>query len=274
MILDSVSVLGHRLTTFKLRYPKMVHGDFMTHRVFSRNASSSRAIPNERLSVTTSEDLYVPKFRKNRAGMQPGDYLDEESQAKAASVWRGAAEQCMRAARTLALDYNVHKQWTNRMIEWFGHINVIVSATSYKNFIALRTEVDEDMWPMAQDEIYWQATGIRDLLTTSTPTLVHPGGWHLPYIRRSERPMYSDAQLLRISAARCASISYETVEGEPMDLPRAERIYAKLVTARRMHASPMEHQATPYDMATQALQGNFTGWCQHRKMLAGEFIYG
>jgi len=45
VICDSVSPAGKRLTTMKLRYPKFVHGEFMTHRVFSRNASSSRAIP-------------------------------------------------------------------------------------------------------------------------------------------------------------------------------------------------------------------------------------
>ena len=50
VVADSVSPDGIRLTTLQLRYPKFVHGEFMTHRVFSRNASSSRAIPVERMA--------------------------------------------------------------------------------------------------------------------------------------------------------------------------------------------------------------------------------
>ena len=39
VIRDSISPAGHRLTTFKLRYPKFVHGEFMTHRALSRNGA-------------------------------------------------------------------------------------------------------------------------------------------------------------------------------------------------------------------------------------------
>jgi hypothetical protein len=58
MICDSVSPQGHRLTTLRLRYPKWIHSEFMTHRVFSRNASSSRAIPTaEYLEEARSDAL-------------------------------------------------------------------------------------------------------------------------------------------------------------------------------------------------------------------------
>ena len=45
IICDSISPVGARITTFELVYPRFIHGEFMTHRVFSRNAASSRAIP-------------------------------------------------------------------------------------------------------------------------------------------------------------------------------------------------------------------------------------
>ncbi len=45
IIADSCSHEGKRITTFQLRYPRFIHSEVMTHRVFSRNASSSRAIP-------------------------------------------------------------------------------------------------------------------------------------------------------------------------------------------------------------------------------------
>jgi hypothetical protein len=273
MLLDSVTKnqAGKRLTCFKLRYPKMVHGDFMTHRVFSRNASSSRAIPTMRLAAV---DMYVPDFRVNKSGMQPGAYLTDEDQSLAEDIWRSAASQCLHAANTLAnaRGLNVHKQWTNRMLEWFGYINVIVSATDYLNFIGLRTELDEAMNPMAQDEIYFQAEGIRALLASHEPTRLNDGEWHLPLILDEERAMPTK-DLLWISAARCAGISYETVDGQPMTIDRAKKVCNKLLTSRRVHASPFEHQgmADPFNRHPE-LHGNFTGWIQHRKMLPNECI--
>lgn len=271
LVLDSVTEAGKRLTCFKLRYPKMVHGDFMTHRVFSRNASSSRAIPTAKLSAG---EIYVPDFRENKAGMQPGAYLDDAAQRDAADLWSAAANTCLNTARQLSDKdgLNVHKQWTNRMLEWFGHINVIVSATDFDNFIGLREELDDAANPMAQDEIYFQATGIRDLLASHEPTLLKQGEWHLPFMLREEAEM-TIKDRLRISAARCAGISYETVDGQPMTIERAEKVCGKLLTARRVHASPFEHQGTP-DPRNEAphLHGNFDGWVQHRKLIPNECI--
>ncbi|HEV2643681.1 MAG TPA: hypothetical protein VGT98_13280, partial [Candidatus Elarobacter sp.] len=45
VLLDSVSPAGVRLTTMEARYPRFIHSEVMTHRVFSRNSSSSRAVP-------------------------------------------------------------------------------------------------------------------------------------------------------------------------------------------------------------------------------------
>ena len=42
VIADSISPVGKRITTLELVYPRYIHSEFMTHRMFSRNASSSR----------------------------------------------------------------------------------------------------------------------------------------------------------------------------------------------------------------------------------------
>ena len=49
IIADSINVCGNRLTTFILEYPRFIHAEVMTHRVFSKNAASSRAIPIEKM---------------------------------------------------------------------------------------------------------------------------------------------------------------------------------------------------------------------------------
>ena len=76
---------GKRIYTLQLRYPRIIHSEFMTHRVMSRNASSSRAIPVQSILVR-DEDMFIPNFRMNKPGMQPGDYLTPEAQAEAAAV--------------------------------------------------------------------------------------------------------------------------------------------------------------------------------------------
>lgn len=279
LLLYSVNESGQRIATFKLRYPKMVHGDFMTHRVFSRNASSSRAIPTKRLAA---DDVYIPNFRENKAGMQPGPYLGEREQFIAKKIWRETAEICLTNAKLLSDELNVHKQWTNRMLEWFGHINVIVTATEFENFIGLRDELNDEMFPIAQDEIYFQAAGIKDLLAKTKPTKLLQGEWHLPLVLLEEKGIIPINDLLRVSAARCASISYETVEGLPMTVERAEKVCNKLLTDRHVHASPFEHQAMadPFNRYPH-LHGNFSqppdsmhGWIQYRKMIPNECIRG
>lgn len=68
---DSVAPCGKRLTTWELTYPRFVHAELMTHRLFSRNSASSRAIPTEKLIERVEKDPAMPIFwGKNQKGMQ------------------------------------------------------------------------------------------------------------------------------------------------------------------------------------------------------------
>ena len=86
-----------------------------------------------------------------------------------------------------------------------------------------------------------------------------------------------DYDLIKVSVARCARVSYKSFETGKMSTPAEDlALYDKLLAQQPIHASPAEHQATPcgYDITmgyTHADQmGNFTGWRQYRKMLPGE----
>src|SRR3954463_15005916 len=71
VILDSISPFGKRLTTFVLTYPRFVHAEFMTHRAFSRNAASSRAIPAWKIRRSVRMDPAMPVYwGMNQPGMQ------------------------------------------------------------------------------------------------------------------------------------------------------------------------------------------------------------
>jgi hypothetical protein len=302
VIADSIGEHAPRLTTLLLRYPRWIHAEFMTHRAFSRNASSSRAIPVEKLIQSIKDDPAVPLFwGANQKGMQAGEecgvevnlfdpetggdsYLDR----KAAWLW--ARDQAIIAAKGFA-EAGYHKQLVNRLLEPFGHITVVCTAAQWSNFFALRRHKD------VEPHMHLLADMIHDVMSGSTPRMLKLGQWHLPFVSEEEvDDVWLDqfggnqggdpeagrlcSEVLRkLSVARCASTSYKTVEGFDMTIERAEAIYAKLAGSVPLHASPFEHQATParprlihgkVDWTTE-LGGNLgNAWVQYRKTLSGE----
>lgn len=272
IIKDSTCRRGIRLTTMHLRYWRPIHAELMTHRVFTRNARSSRAVP---VTTLLSEDIFVPKFMKNKPGMQATQELPHEDYDEAVAIWEDLAEHCRIAAKDLA-ELGVHKQWANRPLEWFGWIDVLVSSTYWENFWALR--LDET----AQPELRMLAELMLKKMQESTPQLLLPGQWHLPYVTDDEVPMFELDTLIKLSTARCARLSYKPFDGQANLEAEIER-YSKLVVSQPVHASPAEHQATPdkYFGLDDKLRpmwefpdqhGNFYGWRQHRKMIPNEAV--
>jgi len=292
---------GARIDTLQVRYWRPIHGEVMTHRVFSRNASSSRAIPHASLTVRDA-DIFVPRFKKNKPGMQPGDYLEPEDQAKAERIWRDMAEYCLNATRELARKdgLNIHKQWVNRPLEWFGYIDVLITSCDWSNFDGLRIHHE------AQDEIHDLARAMRDAREVVTPKSLKHGQWHLPYItgedmdevehlvRRKKLPdgvisevslqlmalkhldgnhgiSARNALLLAMSAARCCRVSYSKHDGARPTIEEDLKRYLQLAGSEPKHASPLEHQARPlYPHEDEQHSGNLIGFAQFRKFIPNE----
>ena len=268
IIKHSVSGEGIELVTLHARYPRMIHSEIMTHRAFSRNGRSSRAVPTMTL---VQEDPYYPKFKKNQPGMQAGDYLDEETQAKATAIWERMVRACNTGAKNLQR-IGVHKQWANRPTEWYGYIDVLISSTDFNNFFTLRDHAD------AQPEINDVAEAIRKSISGSTPNHVESWEWHLPYITNEELEEYPIDILQKVSVARCARVSYKPFDGKA-DVESELARYTRLVAAKPVHASPTEHVATPDIRVVKVWaypeqHGNFRGWRQLRHMIPGNTIEG
>lgn len=262
---DSVSPHGVRLTTLQLRYPRFIHSEFMTHRVFSRNASSSRAIPVSKLIDKVRSEPALPiHWGKNVPGMQAKEELDEQTKLDALAIWRRAATQAADSAEAL-LSLGLHKQVANRILEPFCFISVIVTATEWDNFFLLRDHAD------AQPEIQSLASEMRLAMNDSIPVprSSNPSdlsSWHLPYVRASERAMHPITLLRKLSAARCARVSYLTHDGGEPDLQKDMDLYRRLVEAEPKHASPVEHQAIPAPKESE-WHRNFRGWVQFRELI-------
>jgi hypothetical protein len=85
------------------------------------------------------------------------------------------------------------------------------------------------------------------------------GEWHLPLVQDDERSMPIE-ELKKVSAARCARVSYLTHDGK-RDIEKDIELCERLRSDR--HLSPFEHVATPSSEAD--LHANFRGWVQMRK---------
>jgi thymidylate synthase ThyX len=288
IIADSISEAGDRLTTFEVTYPRPIHSEMMTHRNFSRNAGSSRAIPVEKMIRNVLDDPFIPIYwGKNQKGMQAEVELDETDQLYARQEWDVAMNRAVECVKNLQ-EIGVHKQIANRLLEPFSWITVIITATEWSNFFALRAN------PMAQPEIRKIAEMMKDLYETNTPKLLKYDEWHLPYITEEDfrnqaitcvSAATREAIILedkkKVSAARCARVSYLTHDGK-RDIQADLDLYERLVSGG--HLSPLEHVATPqyfgmgatlpgYDNTVSyysPMIGNFKGWKQLRKFILNE----
>lgn len=268
VILDSISPHGCRITTMELVYPRFIHAELMTHRTFSRNVASNRAIPTARLAELVMDDPVMPLVAgANRPGMQPGVELGRWRRAAVRGSWFVFAAMSTLQSRWLAY-LGLHKQWANRWMEPAQYITTLVTATTWDNFLFQRLHID------AQIEMRVLAEQVRDCLEDSVPRKVPPGYWHLPFITpedmiEADRRGDIDHRDLRlVSAARCARVSYLNHRGV-RDLDDDIRLAGKLLQrgypGAPRHLSPFEHVALCRDDSEP--RANFHGWSQLRGMV-------
>lgn len=297
IIADSISVWGDRITTIEVEYPRYIHAEIMTHRMFSRNAQSSRAVPVEKaLEIIESNPVKPIVWGANKAGMSSNSILDTISQKWAESVWNFGVKTSVWVARALA-KVGLHKQWANRGTEPYSTIKVIITATEWENFFWLRDDPDA-----AQPEIVELTRQIKNVMQTSEPNQLGPGEWHVPYVdysfewdstgsdwgRRVQKFFDSDGNplsledALKISASCCAQVSYRKLNDSK---EKAIEIFDRLFSGPKPHLSPVEHQAkvvddyefendlpwekgvTHVDQDDMFWSGNFKGWIQYRQLI-------
>jgi hypothetical protein len=298
VILDSVSPDGIRLTTMELRYPRFIHSEFMTHRVFSRNASSSRAVPVETLIAEAETAPAMPeKWGIHNRGMQDGGAMSIFGERTAKSDWLAARDDAVaRAKIMITRSERASKQIINRILEPFTHISVVVTSTYWKNFFTLRDH------SAADPTMFALANAVIDARSSSSPLVREHSDWHLPYttdedIESALKYALSVAEsmnirdvddldryiidiMCRISTARCARVSYLTHDKKRPTVEEDLGLFSDLMQEKPLHASPAEHQAQP-DRIRQTgshsrgwenphLHGNFLGWNQYRKQFVGE----
>jgi hypothetical protein len=322
IVADSISKEGKRLTTFRLRYPRFIHAEELTHRLLdvqpelviyeaipdglmydqnlSRNASSSRAIPIKRMIEDLRRDPVIPiHWGAHQPGMQASSECDNTVDigkflnlphyftVDPEPAWLAGMHKMIQLAEAFAAA-GYHKQFVNRLLEPWMHINVVCTATDYENFFALRRHKD------AQPEIKMLADKMWEARENNIPQFLKPGEWHLPFYGRGYWKPFEGSKYdsvgctlniaIKTSVANSARTSYMTHEGRPATEAENTNLYDRLLGSTPLHASPAEHQATPdtcYNFKTHAeiwaypLEwGNLKGFRQYRKMLPNEYVPG
>lgn len=237
---------GRKILTVELEYPRFIHGELMTHRLFSRNAASSRAIPVKKMIEQVKNNPAFPiHWGVNQPGMQAEKELSTVMKKVAIYLWRQAAKGAAAAAEGFEA-IGVHKQVTNRLLEPFQLMKTVVTATCWENFFWLRNHKD------AQPEIKALSEAIIEALVAHGDAIdLEPGEWHVPYFQtgywsdKRHIHMGTLEDALAISSSCCAQVSFRLLNDS---LDKAKEIFAKLVESEPVHASPFEHQGTPIDI--------------------------
>lgn len=299
---------GSRLTTMQLTHPRIIHAEFMTHGMFARNASSSRAIPFSKTVERVMKDPFIPTYwGVNQKGMQAFVELQGKKREIAIRKWLEARDHAVKVARELANDgkcktcdgdgytaewrykdnvlhpvnptcpdcdgdgigLNVHKQIVNRLIEPWSWITVCVTG-------------DEGAWANyfclrchkdAAHDIQRQAFMAQRLYCKSTPQLIPEQGWHTPYVSNIEyneivQTLGFDA-LKKVSVGRCARTSYLTQEGT-RDYLKDIELHDRLCAQVPKHMSPFEHVCEA--MADTTRYAKYIGWRAYRHTVPQEYL--
>lgn len=280
--------LDVRITTYELEYPRFIHSEFMTHRVFSRNAASSRAIPVATMIDLIADDPAKPiHWGKNQPGMQAKEELEEPNLIRVKSLWQQSCDDAVGNAIRMNRE-GAHKQIVNRILEPYQWMKTVMTTTKTRNWDWLRNHDD------AQPEIKELAGCMEEASNLSNPVWLQADQWHLPYVdtvTRGTKQEYFDesgneihlSEALMISASCCAQVSYRK---QDPSLEKAGNIYDRLINSEPVHASPIEHQATPIYQPVEYIgdyflipgithvdrygmphSGNFHGWIQHRQLI-------
>lgn len=277
IIADSVNTAtGDRLTTFVLEYHRIIHDEFLTYRMFSRNSASNRAIPTRKLiDKVKNNNLYPLHWGKNQKGMVAEEELAPIKQEIAKALHDELKSRAIEAASVM-FEMGVHKQVANRYLEPFSTISTICTATnnSYQHFF------DERVSAQAQPEIQALAEEMQFLIAGSEPKPLNPGEWHLPFynpeIDKFSQPTSNEnlttLESIRVSTARSARVSYLNHFGI-RDVDDDLRLSLDLLRAKPRHLSPFEHPAMA--AKSQGSYANFSGWKSYRYLIEKEkgFIF-
>jgi thymidylate synthase ThyX len=266
VVAHSINPCNVRITTLEVSFPRYVLAEVNTHRVFSRNTASHRALPATYVIQQVCDNPFIPtRFPLEAKGMQAKQWVTQEGHPdefhKLRTFWLQARDRAVEQADLLR-KRGVHKQLVNRLVEPFAWTRMVITATKWINFLNLRTDENAD------DHIQMLARAMQTALNEAIPTFVPLNGWHLPFVQPEEKDLPT-GEKIHLCVGRCARTSYLTHD-KRRDVQKDYDLHDDLVT--HGHMSPTEHPAQAVMHSFQ--RSNFDPtWLQYRKQIIGEEVW-
>lgn len=301
ILADSKSVRGERITTFLLTFPRIILAEFNTHRAFSRNSASSRAIPFAKMVESVETNPFIPiAWQKSHKGMQGIEYMNESASKVLEEEWLQARDCAISKASNLSA-WNTTKQLCNRLLEPFMWHTVICTATDYQNFFNLRCpEYLVSWYPSDRPEALEPTQAIfkskKDAIARTEGECDNwtEEDWRECNISQAEIHIQALAEAMwdamnesipkvlgigewhipfgedpQVATAKCARVSYTTVGSTSNSSHTADiELYNRLLESG--HMSPFEHCAqvmSETDYYERPWSRNFKGFMQYREMV-------
>ena len=220
IVAHSVNEQGDELISVLATFPRIILAEVNTHRMLSKNTSSSRAIPFNKMVESVQNDTFIPiAWQKEHKGMQGTEYLNAFDSECAKEDWLTAMEYAVEVASNSNM-IGVTKQLCNRLLEPFMWTTMLITGpkSGWDNFFKLRCPIYElgesqaeigtftqfkskkdalKVYPKFKDEdtLFWLKTNkgqaeihmmalaesVWDSYNESTPKVLKPGEWHIPF---------------------------------------------------------------------------------------------
>lgn len=221
IVAHSVNEQGDELISVLATFPRIILAEVNTHRMLSKNTSSSRAIPFHKMVETIQNDPFIPiAWQKGHSGMQGNEYhTGDAAERFCPNNWLRARDRAILEANHLHDNIGVTKQLCNRLLEPFMWTTMLITGpkSGWDNFFHLRcpayeyggitfksqkdcynnflinhpedlpylpkTELDWLKANKGQAEIHMMALAecIWDAVNESTPKVLKAGEWHIPF---------------------------------------------------------------------------------------------
>jgi hypothetical protein len=271
------SVTGKQIITFEVEFWRGILAEVNTHKMLSKNASSSRAIPVPTMLKQVRENTAMPvRFGAANTGMQDKGTHTNHVEIELGTIYEiGSPEYIWEQSALISADIaeafhqaGFAKQVCNRLIEPYQMMKMVITATELNNLWWLR---DHEMADPSFADIVRK---MRTAMEASVPTVLNPGDWHVPYYNegvwiKHTGVVDSDDKIVIvdkfghslehaqiISASCCAQVSYRRLDDT---IEKARSVVARLNLQgeepdQPVHASPLEHIATPIQKRGYVIQ--------------------
>ena len=175
IVAHSLSPQGDELISVLCTFPRIILAEVNTHRMLSKNTSSSRAIPFKKMVESIQDDPFIPiAWQKHHSGMQGNEYWDvtikgeigELDHTNIPAKWLRARDTAVTMAEVLHDGpQGVTKQLANRLLEPFMWTTMLITGprSGWDNFFELRNPVymhpldlSKEVYKSKKDYIYTQ----------------------------------------------------------------------------------------------------------------------